>query len=227
MITIYAIRHGKASFGASDYDRLSSPGIRQSELLGDYLNAVGIHFDMVVTGRHRRQRETAAHVARRMPGMPTPTVMPEFDEFDTDAILSLVSDKTGRIGFSGAAPPSLPSFKSAMETALARALATPECLAPEHRLDRFIQRAGAGISKLVGDLPEGGTIGVFTSGGTMAAFMQIALNIHIAETIRLPWQIFNTAFSTFIHDGVRLELQSFNTLPHLAQPGREDMITLL
>ena len=36
MAAIYLIRHGQASFGNADYDKLSALGIKQSEILGQH-----------------------------------------------------------------------------------------------------------------------------------------------------------------------------------------------
>jgi broad specificity phosphatase PhoE len=38
MSTLYMIRHGQASFGKSDYDKLSEKGERQAEYLAEYLH---------------------------------------------------------------------------------------------------------------------------------------------------------------------------------------------
>jgi broad specificity phosphatase PhoE len=50
MATLYLIRHGQASFGADDYDKLSGLGCRQASVLGDYLLKGGIEFD-AISGR--------------------------------------------------------------------------------------------------------------------------------------------------------------------------------
>ena len=59
MATIYLIRHGQASFGTDNYDRLSDLGSRQAEVLGEYFRDHGIAFDAVYSGDLQRQRETA------------------------------------------------------------------------------------------------------------------------------------------------------------------------
>jgi broad specificity phosphatase PhoE len=41
MASIYLIRHGQASFGAQDYDKLSELGRRQATLTGEYLRDTG------------------------------------------------------------------------------------------------------------------------------------------------------------------------------------------
>lgn len=37
MSVIYLVRHGQASFGSDDYDRLSTIGREQAQALGEYL----------------------------------------------------------------------------------------------------------------------------------------------------------------------------------------------
>ena len=55
MGTLYLVRHGQASFGSDDYDRLSPLGQRQSLRLGEHWRAHGLHFDAVYTGTLLRQ----------------------------------------------------------------------------------------------------------------------------------------------------------------------------
>ncbi|MDP1886245.1 histidine phosphatase family protein, partial [Polaromonas sp.] len=45
MGTLYLVRHGQASFGAENYDVLSSMGHRQSVRLGEYFKYKGVTFD--------------------------------------------------------------------------------------------------------------------------------------------------------------------------------------
>src|SRR6478609_7058286 len=81
MGAVYVVRHGQASFGAADYDRLSPAGARQAGLLGDFLKARGIRPTTVVSGGLRRQRETALHLARAAEWSAPPSVDPRWDEF--------------------------------------------------------------------------------------------------------------------------------------------------
>ena len=47
---IYLFRHGQASFGAENYDKLSDTGKEQSIRLGKYLMENNIKFDKVYAG---------------------------------------------------------------------------------------------------------------------------------------------------------------------------------
>ena len=59
MSVLYLVRHGQASFGTDDYDRLSDLGKEQSRITGRFLAAQGIEPDRIVHGEMLRQRQTA------------------------------------------------------------------------------------------------------------------------------------------------------------------------
>jgi broad specificity phosphatase PhoE len=84
MATIYLIRHGQASFGTEDYDRLSALGTRQAEVLGEYLRDHGIAFDAVYSGDLQRQRETARLALKSQEREVPHHVDPRFNEVRND-----------------------------------------------------------------------------------------------------------------------------------------------
>ena len=59
MGAIHLVRHGQASFGTGDYDRLSETGHLQARLTGQDMAARGLRPDVLIHGGLRRQRETA------------------------------------------------------------------------------------------------------------------------------------------------------------------------
>ena len=81
MSLIYLVRHGQASFGAEDYDRLSELGQRQSRWLGEYFAERGLRFSRVLTGTLARQRDTATAILAAMDQAIEPIVHPGFDEY--------------------------------------------------------------------------------------------------------------------------------------------------
>lgn len=60
MSLVLLVRHGQASWGAADYDVLSTVGEEQSRVLGTALAARGVRPDLVVRGTMRRHRQTAS-----------------------------------------------------------------------------------------------------------------------------------------------------------------------
>ncbi len=68
MGVIYLIRHGQASWGLGDYDRLSELGERQSTVLGERLRGRVEGVDLVVSGEMRRHRRTARFTMEALAG---------------------------------------------------------------------------------------------------------------------------------------------------------------
>jgi len=61
--TIHLIRHGQASFGSADYDRLSSLGEQQVMHLRDHYARIRQPVDAIYSGTLQRQRSTAEILA--------------------------------------------------------------------------------------------------------------------------------------------------------------------
>ncbi|RMF32262.1 MAG: histidine phosphatase family protein, partial [Bacteroidetes bacterium] len=91
MSRLLVIRHGQASLGTEDYDRLSELGRQQVELLGRHLVEQGRRFQHVFCGPLKRQRQTAEIVAEvfAQEGVPFPQarILPEWAEHQGPAVL--------------------------------------------------------------------------------------------------------------------------------------------
>ena len=97
---IVLVRHGQASFGADDYDRLSTLGTEQARLLGQWWARLGAAPGTVLRGSLRRHRETATASLDALQGQgnaradvatpSTPQVIEDagFDEFDHHEVLA-------------------------------------------------------------------------------------------------------------------------------------------
>lgn len=59
MSVLYLVRHGQASFGTDNYDRLSALGKEQSRITGRFLASQGLEPDRIIHGEMLRQRQTA------------------------------------------------------------------------------------------------------------------------------------------------------------------------
>ncbi len=90
MSEIYFIRHGQASFGEDNYDRLSPFGVRQAQCLAKHLAKTGKSFDGVYYGEMERQRNTAREFIRHYTSeglaVPPPVVSDAFNEYDSFAV---------------------------------------------------------------------------------------------------------------------------------------------
>ena len=79
---LLVIRHGQASFGADNYDKLSDLGHRQSEAVGQLLRDTGWVPDRTITGTLTRQKETLASM-----GFEAGDTHPGLNEYDFQNLL--------------------------------------------------------------------------------------------------------------------------------------------
>lgn len=88
MSVLLLVRHGQASWGSADYDRLSEVGHEQGRVLGAALAGRGLQPDLLVRGSLRRHRETV-EAAVEGSGWSAPVVEDAgWDEFDHMATVS-------------------------------------------------------------------------------------------------------------------------------------------
>lgn len=91
------VRHGQASFGADDYDRLSETGHEQARVLGGWLAEHDVAPVSVVHGGLRRHRETWEGMVAGAGWSNPAAVDPDWDEFDFHAVLGHHSSLTGAV----------------------------------------------------------------------------------------------------------------------------------
>lgn len=88
MSKIYLIRHGQASFGAENYDKLSDLGRNQAKVLGEYYHSQGQVFDQIIHGNMSRQIDTATLMANEFSKSTQFECHSGADEFNSDELLS-------------------------------------------------------------------------------------------------------------------------------------------
>lgn len=222
MGTLYLVRHGQASFGADDYDRLSDLGRRQCERLGEWFRAQGIVFEAALVGTLRRQVESLQAIDAGMQAQPAvePLSWPGLNEYDSHALIRtvhpqplakpanaqevrqhfrLLREALGRWMAAQAQPEGMPSY-AAFAAGVAGAL--------EH-----VRTNHAGNVLLV------------ASGGPIATAVGQVLGMAPEATIELNLRIRNSAVSEFVFTPKRHQLLTYNTLPHLGGPEHASWVT--
>src|SRR5580692_7484041 len=83
MGVLLLVRHGQASLGTADYDRLSDVGRRQAQVTGARLARTDVVIDRVVSGGLTRQRDTAQALLAAL-GWPASRLLIDerLDEYD-------------------------------------------------------------------------------------------------------------------------------------------------
>ena len=233
MSLIYLIRHGQASFGDENYDRLSELGRRQSRILGDYFGRLGMTFDALYSGSLERQQSTAMHVMAELPrpaGELPLQANPEFNEHDTFSIIS--TQAPAMIREDASLSPALESvysdprsFQQIQEKAMLRWISGLFDVPGVETWESFTQRVQAGITKVMAENGRGKTIAIFTSGGTICAIIRMVLGLSGDVALGLARSIRNTSVSLIQYDNDRLGLSSFNSLAHLEVLNQPELLT--
>jgi broad specificity phosphatase PhoE len=236
MSTIYMVRHGQASFGKGNYDKLSERGLLQSRILAEYFKKLDIRFDLIFTGTLTRQIETAREVVALYEdiGLPLPDVkqLEEFNEFDYKGVFTtmipIISEED-------------PSFKNDVERVFddkrsfqrvfERVIMKWVSGSPEIEgfvsWEEFVSRVNKGIDEIMKSHGRGKQIGIFTSGGAIAVAVRKAINLPDEDTIRIAGQIVNSSVSRFKCTHDRITLSTFNEYSHLENSPKNNLITFV
>ena len=223
MGTLYLVRHGQASFGADDYDRLSELGRRQSLRLGQYLRqrfGDRLAFDTVLTGTLRRQIHTWEALAEGA-GLTTPrTPWPGLNEYDSHAVLEAIHPEP-------LPRPDTPELYRHHFRLLREGLAAwMEGRVAPRGMPSYADFV-RGVTGALDHVREhsGGNALIVSSGGPIATAVGQVLGTAAETTIELNLRIRNTSITEFAFTPKRHMLVTYNTLPHLDGAEFDDWIT--
>ncbi|MGP1629636.1 MAG: histidine phosphatase family protein [Giesbergeria sp.] len=221
MGTLHLVRHGQASFGADDYDRLSPMGQRQALRLGQYWREHGQRFDAVVSGTLRRHDETLAGIVEGLGDAPAAQRLSGLNEYDSMALIRAVHpeplerpDTAERYRY---------HFRLLCD-ALAQWMAGVISPTGMPSWDEF----STGVQAVLDDIRHahaGQQVLLVSSGGPISAAVGTVLGTAPEVTIALNMRIRNSAVTEMSISPKRLMLQTFNTLPHLSGLEHADWLT--
>ena len=228
MATIYLVRHGQASFGAEDYDRLSQIGWHQGRVLGRALrclHAATAQPLAVFGGTLRRHRETMEAMVRGFgDGLPTMQVTPGFDEFDH---VSLIHRHRPQWQDHSVMARDLAASIAPAKTFQVEFVAAVQRWASggfDHEYAEswlgFKARVLAALDEAV-SCAAGKDLLVATSGGPIAVIVQALLDLSDERTLDLNSMIANTSVTRVLyssrgrHSDSRRSLAVFNNYSHL------------
>jgi len=204
------VRHGQASFGTDNYDRLSPLGHRQCERLGQYLAGKGLQFEAVLTGTLVRHDESYAALARGLGVQHTPLRLPGLNEYDSAAVIAAVHP--GPL-----AKPDTPELFRHHFRLLREGLTA--WMAGQVQPQGMPSYAGfvAGVTDALDHVraKHTGNVLVVSSGGPISTAVGHILGTAPEVTIDLNMRIRNSALTEFVVTPKRHLLLSYNTLPHL------------
>jgi len=232
--TIYFIRHGQASFGKNNYDRLSLTGLKQSRILGNYLNMIDLRFDAIYCGTMERQVKTAAeyHACCAETEYPAPEITHDerFNEFDGEGVLKillpvLLSEQPRYRFDSDNLLKDRGSFRRIFEAVMTMWSSGKYDMKGIITWDEFTMGVNSAVTGIMNIHTGGKNIAVFTSGGPISVAVQRVLNLTPQKTMDIRDMIVNTSITRFRYSGERLMMSSFNEYPHLEKSDDKNIIT--
>lgn len=222
MAELILVRHGQASFGADDYDKLSELGWRQSRWLGEYFAERGAAFDRVVRGSLRRHAETLSGIAEGMGRALPGEADARLDEYDSHALLS-AHLKGGPLPPSGDRRAHFRILREAMYAWTDGTLAG----APEGYPHEPFAGFRARVLGALADLSKGAArrVLVVSSGGPISTMLAEVLRMPHRGVVDLNLQTRNTGITQLQSGAARIHCVSFNNVPHLDRPDRAGTLT--
>lgn len=229
---LYLIRHGQASFGEANYDRLSPKGEEQAKLLADYLIRTDTRFDLLASGTLSRQEKTARILMEKLNDRvqnPDLSLLPAFNEYDSEGVFREMLP--GILSENGDAANDLKNmvadkqaFQRILGKVLDRWMDMENGSLPVESWFEFRRRVHRGILDL--DLGGRKKTAIVTSGGVMAACMHLFLQIPPKKAITMSWQCFNTSMSIWVTGkGDSFRLHAWNLAPHLELCQKPELVT--
>ena len=225
MALVFLVRHGQASFGTSDYDRLSDQGRRQSRWLGEYFRARGIIFSRVVAGSLKRQRDTAGEVLAGMESDQSIIEHAGLNEYHGEALYAAHTGGRDPLEHQRA------DYRHYWLTMKAAMLAwtRSELVGVPETWAQFGARTRAGIDLACEGLARDDCALVVSSGGAISRAVVDIIGSPSATAVEFNLRFRNSGFVELIAGGAgakrSLRMVAFNAIPHLDTPERRTAIT--
>jgi broad specificity phosphatase PhoE len=226
MATIYLFRHGQASFGSDDYDKLSELGERQAEVLGHYLRDNNVVLDAAYSGDLRRQRKTAELALASQPAVVEHHIDARFDEVRNDEhvehLLPKLMEKDLRLqalmerGLNNSK-----DYQKIIEAVFTHWV-SPLCDASNiQSWADYSGNASAALADVMRNEGSGKTVGIFTSGGTIATLVAGVLGLEGNQIYQFYEPIFNASMTQLFYNGDKVSLSYFNDCSFLRVLGQQ------
>jgi len=227
MGSIVLIRHGQASFGAADYDRLSPRGEEQSVLLGRWLARTHGKPDRVLAGSMQRHHRTASLCLESAGVDMAFEVDPGLDELNHVEILRRhrpdLPDEAALQAEMRAQSDPHKAFQALFSQAIADWVGAGGEAAHDETWPMFRERVLGSLGNLARS--ASGTTWVFTSGGPIAVMVQSLLQIPEENTFSLAYPLINTSLTTLRIVRDVPTFFSYNTVSHLEDAGDAALLT--
>lgn len=231
------VRHGQASFGSDNYDRLSELGCEQVRVLGAYWASQGRTFDAVYSGPLERQKDSARIIGEELRAVglpwPEPVVLDGLAEFPVEPLVKrympelMMEDPDFAdliLRFQNAEDKEAKDalFQEAFEIVTGHWITGRFADAPES-WEAFLDRVERAVDRMTDAAHEGGRVLAVSSGGPTGIVTRYAMEGAPKKALDLAWVVCNAAYSEFAFGKGGLTLRTFNAIPHF--DGRRELVT--
>lgn len=208
---LYLVRHGQASFGTGDYDRLSPRGMEQSQALGTCLKSAVTTPNRVTSGDMLRQRQTVRGIAGAAGWTTAVDVDPGWDEFNATELLNACPEVDPHALTDSRA------FQRLLEKASARWASGDHDADYQETFAAFTQRVDAALSRVVEGLGSGQNAVVVSSSGAIAWVVARLLDGGFPQWIALNRVTVNSGVTKIVSGSSGITMVTFNDHSHLPQ----------
>ena len=221
MALLFLVRHGQASFGTADYDRLSELGRQQSRWLGEYFAERGVSFKRVVAGTLKRQQDTAHEILAGMGVRHAIESHPGLDEYNGEALYAAHSGGRDPLAHQRS------DYRDYWRTlkAAMHAWAADELTGVPETWSQFGARTRAALSAACSGAARDDAVLVVSSGGAISRAVVEIIGSPGATAVEFNLQFRNTGVCELIVGSDATRLVTFNALPHLDRADRRSAIT--
>ena len=237
MAAIYLIRHGQASFGNADYDKLSAIGINQAKILGKHWQFESMPCRSY-SGDLLRHGQTLEYFMESFQNKQIPVVLHSgFNEFDHVDILTCYNTEWHNFAEMSADIKQLKEpnkiFQKEFAAALNRWISGEFDDEYQESWPQFKTRCNRALQdiiqkELINNRQENPNkakvskdILVFTSGGTIAVIIQHILQLNDEQALKINQQSRNTCVSKLLFSKNNLSVDYFNNYSHLTLAGAD------
>lgn len=218
MTEIILIRHGQASFGSDDYDKLSDLGHQQARWLGQHFAALDLQFDALVCGDLRRHCETADSLMAGLGRSTKPLIDPRLNELEYDRLEAAFCAENDC-----GAPQTFAEFRQ-MFPAMLRAWASGRLSGMSEDYQDFANRVGAAVDA---HIPTHGRVVIVSSGGPISVTVGRVLGLDMFGVSEVLSMTMNSSVHRFERVDGRFSLLQYNAVPHLDHPDRHAARTFI
>lgn len=225
MTHVFLVRHGQASAGTDNYDKLSETGIKQAQLLGDHWKQSGFHVDAAFHGSLQRQKHTAELALAGIGHEREVDTLHGLNEYDHTTIDRLYGEG---VTSDGADSLQFSQYKEIM----ARWRDATHTNEAQSWQDFSMQGWNAIQSTVENHFKQTDTnagknanLVFFTSGGIIATVLQQLLSFNFESTMQALWQTRNASVTNLLFNKDGAWLVDYNTVPHLQSNQNKHLIT--